>query len=84
MPKARKILSDWKAPYIQSLMKLIETQSKAMLAIWAVDYAEQVILPLWSRYYPNNPRPQNALNAACEWLSGSIKTTTLVSQSQLV
>lgn len=46
--KARKMLSDWEAPYIQSLMKLIETQSKKTLANWAVDYAEKVLLPLWS------------------------------------
>ena len=38
MPKARKMLSDWNTPYIQSLMKLIETQSKATLTIWAVAY----------------------------------------------
>lgn len=73
MPKARKMLSDWKVPYIQSLMKLIETQSKATLATWAVDYSEQVILPLWSKYYPDDLRPQNGLNAARKWLSGSIK-----------
>lgn len=36
---SRKMLSDWKAPYIQALMKLIETQSKSTLAHWAVDYA---------------------------------------------
>jgi hypothetical protein len=73
MPKARKMLSDWKVPYIQSLMKLIETQSKATLAIWAVDYSERVILPLWCKHYPNDMRPQSALNAAREWLSGAIK-----------
>lgn len=73
MPKARKMLSDWKAPYIQSLMRIIETQSKATLAIWAVDYSERVILPLWCKYYPDDMRPQNALNAAREWLSGKIK-----------
>lgn len=73
MPKARKMLSDWEAPYIQSLMKLIETQSKATLAHWAVNYAEQVILPLWRKYYPNDFRPQNALYVAREWLSGAIK-----------
>ncbi|HCF71116.1 MAG TPA: hypothetical protein DER33_05935 [Syntrophomonas sp.] len=56
MPKARKMLSDWNAPYIQSLVRLIETQSKATLAIWAVDYAAQVILPLWSKYYPDDLR----------------------------
>lgn len=73
MPKTRKMLSNWEAPYIQSLMKLIETQSKVTLTIWAVDYSEKVILPLWSKYYPNDLRPQNALNAAREWLSGTIK-----------
>lgn len=73
MPKVRKMLNDWDAPYIQSLVKLIETQSKPTLAIWAVNYAERVILPLWSKYYPDDLRPQNALNAAREWLSGAIK-----------
>lgn len=73
MPKARKMLSNWEAPYIQSLMKLIETQSKATLATWAVDYSEEVILPLWSKYYSDDLRPQNALYAAREWLSGEIK-----------
>jgi len=73
MPKTRKMLSDWNAPYIQSLMKLIETQNKATLANWAVDYSERVILPLWRKYYPGDLRPQNALNAAREWLSGTIK-----------
>jgi len=73
MPKARKMLSDWKAPYIQSLMKLIETQSKVTLAHWAVDYSQRVILPLWCKHNPNDLRPQNALNAALEWLSGAIK-----------
>lgn len=73
MAKARKMLSDWQAPYIQSLMKLIETQSKETLVIWAVDYSEGVILPLWRKYYLDDLRPQNALNAAREWLSGTIK-----------
>lgn len=73
MPKARKMLSDWQAPYIQSLMRLIETQSKATLATWAVDYSERVMLPMWSKHYPNDLRPQAALHAAREWLSGAIK-----------
>jgi len=73
MPKARKMLSNWQASYIQSLMRLIETQGKTTLATWAVDYAEQVLLPLWSKYYPDDLRPQNALQAAREWLSGAIK-----------
>lgn len=71
--KSTKNANNWETQYIQSLMKLIETQSKATLATWAVDYSEQVILPLWSKYYPDDLRPQNALNAAREWLSGVIK-----------
>ena len=73
MPKTRKMLSDWDAPYIQSLVKLIETQSKQTLANWAVDYAENMILPLWIKYFPGDMRPQNSIDAARHWLSGSIK-----------
>jgi len=73
MSKTRKMLSDWNAPYIQSLLKLIETQSKATLATWAVDYSQLVILPLWNKYYPDDLRPLKAINAARDWLSGTIK-----------
>lgn len=73
MSKTRKMLSDWQAPYIQALMRQIETQSKATLAKWAVDYTELRILPLWEKHYPEDKRPHLALSAAREWLSGTIK-----------
>ena len=73
MPKARKMISNWDAPYIQPLVKLIETQSKPTLAHWVINYSQQVLLPLWSKYYPEDLRPYNALLAAREWLSGEIK-----------
>lgn len=73
MPKTRKMLSDWEAPYIQSLLKITETQSKETLANWAVDYCNKVMLPLWCKYYPTDQRPQRALNAARDWLAGEIK-----------
>lgn len=73
MPKARKMLSDWEAPYIQSLVKLIETQNKTTLVIWAVDYSERVLLPLWNKNDPDDLRPLHALNAARAWLAGAIK-----------
>ncbi|HAZ22015.1 MAG TPA: hypothetical protein DHD79_08415 [Firmicutes bacterium] len=73
MPKTRKMLSDWDAPYIQSLVKQIETQSKTTLAQWAIDYAEHALLPLWSKHYPDDPRPWKALNSARDWLTGAIK-----------
>jgi hypothetical protein len=37
MKKYRKMLSDINAPYLQSLMKLIETQSKTTLAHWSIN-----------------------------------------------
>jgi len=73
MPEVRKMLGNRNAPYIQPLVKLIETQSKSTLAHWAVDYAGQFILPLWSKHYPDDLRPKNALDAARRWLSGEIK-----------
>ena len=73
MPKARKMLSDWEAPYIQSLMRLIETQSKETLAAWAADYSERILLPLWRKHHPQDRRPEGALLAARQWLAGLIK-----------
>ncbi len=71
--KYRKMLSDWEAPYIQDLIRQIDTQSKETLARWAVDYAEQEILPLWASFYPEDERPKRALEAARQWLAEDIK-----------
>lgn len=72
-PKTRKMLSDWDAPYIQSLLKLIETQSKMTLVDWVLGYSEQFILPIWRRHYPNDLRPEKAIDSARAWVSGEIK-----------
>ena len=73
MPKYRKMLSDWDVPYIQSLLRLIETQSKTTLINWSVGYADIVILPLWNKYYPKDLRPKRALLAANDWSSRTIR-----------
>ncbi len=73
MTKTRKMLNDWDTPYIQALVKQIETQSKTTLAHWAIDYAEQFLLPIWNKHAPDDMRPHNALNAAREWLEGRKK-----------
>ncbi|MCL2468474.1 MAG: hypothetical protein FWF02_13325 [Micrococcales bacterium] len=67
------MLSDVNAPYIQSLMRLIETQSKTTLANWGIDYAEAKILPIYTKAYPGDARCQHALDAAREWLDGKVK-----------
>lgn len=75
MPKAkpRKMLGDWREPYIQSLMRLIETQSKATIAKWCMDYAEVYILPIYLKHHPADNRPQTALAAARDWFEGRKK-----------
>lgn len=71
--KYRKMLSDWEAPYIQDLIRQIDTQIKETLARWAVDYAEKDILPLWASFYPEDERPKRALEVARQWLAKEIK-----------
>lgn len=73
MPNLRKMLSDRKAPYIQAIVMLAETQNKTTLANWALDYSEKAILPLWLRAYPEDMRPQAAMKAARDWLCGTIR-----------
>ncbi len=73
MPKTRKMLSEWNAPYIQALVKVIETQSKTTLVHWGIDYSELRMLPIYESSYQDDFRPRQALNAAREWLSGEIK-----------
>jgi hypothetical protein len=73
MAKHRKMLSDIDAPYIQSLMRIIETQSKTTLANWSIDYAEAVVLPVYEKHRPGDDRPRRSLNAAREWLLGNMK-----------
>ncbi len=73
MPKPRKMLGSADAPYIKSLMRLIETQSKATIANWCMDYCEEHILPICEKAYPEDNRPRSALNAARDWLAGKVK-----------
>lgn len=70
MPKPRKMLSDIEAPYVQSLMRLIETQSKTTLANWCVSYAAVHLLPIVEKAFPDDARPRAALEAARDWLAG--------------
>jgi len=73
MPKYRKMLNDIDAPYLQSLMRLIETQSKITLATWSIDYSYTKILPIYEKEFPNDNRCKNALDAAKDWLDGKVK-----------
>jgi hypothetical protein len=61
------------SPAIEALMRLMETQSKATVAAWAVAYAQDHYLPLYDAVRPADPRPAAALAAAGQWLAGEVK-----------
>lgn len=69
----RKMLTDTSAPYLQSMMRLIETQSKTTIIKWCTGYSRENFLPIYNKYYPLDLRPTRALLAAGDWLDGKIK-----------
>jgi hypothetical protein len=77
MPKLRKMLGDWRDEPIQTLMRLIETQSKLTICTWCISYAEERILPTFEAEIPNDLRPAEALHAARAWLAGQKKLPEL-------
>ena len=73
MPKYRKMLNDWQAPYVLRIMRLIETQSKLTIANWCIAYAEMHLLPFYEAACPGDLRPKAALVAAKDYLDGKNK-----------
>ncbi|MDR1992805.1 MAG: hypothetical protein LBQ98_04805 [Nitrososphaerota archaeon] len=73
MSKLRKMLGAVDSPYIISLMQLIETQSKATIASWCIDYCEEYILPIFEKHCPGDNRPRMAINASRDWFEGKKK-----------
>lgn len=73
MPKLRKMLGAADSPYIISLMRLIETQSKATIASWCMGYCEIDILPIFEKRCPGDDRVRAAIAAARDWFDGKKK-----------
>lgn len=73
MKKLRKTLGRFDDPEILSLARLAETQSKRTLCLWSIQYAEEHLLPIYERAFPNDPRPCNALINSRGWLEGNVK-----------
>lgn len=72
MAKLRKMLGKADSPYIISLMRVIETQSKETIAKWCIDYAEKEMLPICMKYYPDAVCCEAALKGARLYLDGGI------------
>lgn len=73
MAKLRKMLGAADSPYIVSLMRLIETQSKATISKWCMDYCEEHILPIFEKHCQGDMRPRNAIDAARDFINGKRK-----------
>lgn len=74
MPKKlRKMLGAADSPYILSLMRVLDTQSKATIAKWCMDYCEEHILPIFEKHCPGDDRPRMAINASRDWFEGKKK-----------
>jgi len=73
MGKVRKMLGKADSPYILSMMRLIETQSKVTIATWCIDYSDEHFLPIYENACPDDSRPRRALEAGRAWLRKEIK-----------
>lgn len=71
MQKLRKMLGDPKSQECVSLMQLMQTQSKATLANWAITFAKQEYLELYQAEFPRDTRLCDTVRACEEHLAGS-------------
>lgn len=71
------------SPYILSLMRLIETQSKTTIADWCVDYAKAHILEIYQKAYPQDERVPRVLAAYRQFRQGEDKVSAGIKVAQL-
>ncbi len=77
MAKLRKMLGAADSPYILSLMRLIETQSKTTIGDWCVDYAEKYILNIYEKAFPEDDRLRLTVDAYRSYRKGELKLPEL-------
>lgn len=70
MAKLNKMLGDVNSSPVKGLMDLIETQSTATLADWAIGEVEKHVEAIYRKAYPGDFRISGMLSAAREYLSG--------------
>ena len=73
MAKLRKMLGKVDEPAVQSLMEIIETQSKEALAAWAVGYVKTHTLAIYEKEFPQDNRLSKAVEAVESCLRGEKK-----------
>ena len=70
--KKNQVLFAKDSPYLQDLIDLFQNQKHRVMALWAFDFAAESINRLREKY-PNENRPQEALDAVQDWAAGKIK-----------
>lgn len=71
----RKILFSRESDCLQPLLSLIEKQKHRALALWALEYAEDLVNKFEYKY-PSELRPHEALDACRAWARGEVKMPT--------
>lgn len=72
MAKLRKMLCDIHSQECIAMMKLIETQSKATLAAWAIGFTKEHYLPIYVKQCPDDAGLAEAVAACEKYLAGEI------------
>lgn len=72
LKKKNQVLFSRDTEFLQDLKQLFEEQNHRVLVLWSFDFAAESISDLREKY-PNENRPQEALEAAQNWASGKIK-----------
>lgn len=70
--RKNQVLFTKDSPLFQGLAMLMETQSRRVLVLWALELAEETVEGL-ERRYPGEDRPRQALEAARLWAAGTLK-----------
>lgn len=70
--KNNQVLFSKNSQFLQDLILLFQEQSHRVMVLWAFDFAAESINKLKEKY-PNENRPQEALNAGRDWSAGKIK-----------
>ena len=72
LKKKNQVLLSKDSPYLQDVRQLFQEQNHRVMALWAFDFAAETIKELKEKY-PNENRPQQALETAKDWAAGKIK-----------
>lgn len=73
MAKLRRMLGNINDEIIVELMRVIETQSKETISLWAVNYVEQNILNIYEKESNSDLRLREVIISTKEYLRGNMK-----------